>query len=323
MEFIGKQYKISLDMHEELNKLAYQCLVNFQKEHGHLKNVKKEDALYQWFLLQSKLLPPKSRSIEKAKDFCCPSEAKSQLQSFEEAVQAGQDLVEYMSRDVLNAAFEDKMFSDWRFYHFHLSDPNKRHLKDKRFLKRGDYLLIAYMESSDDDTMYFLQIIPHKRANWTKEELVRVLADNWPELIKRNVFEGSLTASINDRDRKQLRENNINAPVDLGDGRVIIGLGSGICGDGSSFAIRHKCVRFGNEAQIFAMRIETDVDTIGELIHEKLQNEQKAFNLELMDLPNTQTAVFRVSDTPVFLGVTLKKYVVAGSREQVLCTLNR
>ena len=72
MEFIGKQYKISLDMHEEINKVAYQCLVSFQKEHGHLKNVKKEDALYQWFLLQSKLLPPKSRSIEKAKDFCCP-----------------------------------------------------------------------------------------------------------------------------------------------------------------------------------------------------------------------------------------------------------
>ena len=82
-------------------------------------------------------------------------------------------------------------------------------------------------------------------------------------------------------------------------------------------------MRFGNEAQIFAMRIEADVDTIGELIHEKLQNEQKAFNLELMDLPNTQTAVFRVSDTPVYLGVTLKKYVVADSREQVLCTLNR
>ena len=164
MEFMGKQYKISLDMHEEINKVAYQCLVSFQKEHGHLKNVKKEDALYQWFLLRSKLLPPKNRSIEKAKDFLCPDEAQSQLESFEKAVKAGQDLVEYMSRDVLNAAFEDKMFSDWRFYHFHLSNPDKRHPKDKRFLERGDYLLIAYMKSSDDDTIYFLQIIPHKKA---------------------------------------------------------------------------------------------------------------------------------------------------------------
>lgn len=323
MEFIGKQYKISLDMHEEINKVAYQCLVSFQKEHGHLNNVKKEDALYQWFLLQSKLLPPKSRSIEKAKDFCCPKKAQSPLESFEEAVQAGQDLMKYMSRDVLNTAFEDKMFSDWRFYHFHLSDPNIRHPDDERFLVRGDYLLIAYMESSDDDTMYFLQIIPHKGANWTKEELVRVLADNWPELIKKNVFEGSLTAKISDRDRKQLRNNNINAPVDLGDGRVIIGLGLGICGDGSSSEIRHKCMKFENAAQTIAIRIETDVDTIGELIHWKLQNEQKVFSLELMELPNTQTAVFRVSDTPVYLGVTLKKYVVADSREQVLCTLNR
>lgn len=322
MEYIGKQYMISLDMHEELNKLAYQCLVDFQGKHGHLKNVKKEDALYQWFLLQSKLLPPKSRSIKKAKDFFCPKKAQSPLESFEEAVQVGQDLMKYMSRDVLNTAFEDKMFSDWRFYHFHLSDPNKRHPKDKRFLERGDYLLIAYMESSDDDTIYFLQIIPHKRANWTKEELVRVLADNWPELIKRNVFEGSLTARINDRDRKQLRENNINAPVDLGDGRVIIGLGSGICGDGSSSEIRHKCVKFENATQIIAMRIETEVDTIGELIHGKLQDEQKAFSLELLDLPNTQTAVFHVSDTPVYLGVTLKKYVVADSRDQVMRALN-
>lgn len=322
MEYIGKQYMISLDMHEELNKLAYQCLVDFQGKHGHLKNVKKEDVLYQWFLLQSKLLPPKSRSIKKAKDFFCPKKAQSQLESFEEAVQAGQDLVKYMSRDVLNAAFEDKMFSDWRFYHFHLSDPDIRHPDDERFLERGDYLLIAYMESSDDDTIYFLQVIPHKRTNWTKEELVRVLANNWPELIKRNVFEGSLTARINDRDRKQLRENNINAPVDLGDGRVIIGLGSGICGDGSSFEVRHKCMRFENEAQIIAMGIESDVDTIAELIHGKLQNEQKVFSLKLLDLPNTQTAVFSVNDTPVYLGVTLKKYVIADSREQVICALN-
>ena len=217
---------------------------------------------------------------------------------------------------------EDKMFSDWRFYHFHLSDPDIRHPDDERFLERSDYLLIAYIDPSDDDTIYFLQIIPHKRANWTKEELVRDLADNWPDLVKRNVFEGSLTAKISDRDRKQLRNNNINTPVDLGDERVIIGLGSGICGDGSSFEVRHKCMRFENEAQIIAMRIETDVDTIGELIHGKLQNEQKVFSLKLLDLPNTQTAIFRVSDTPVYLGVTLKKYVVADSREQVMCALN-
>lgn len=322
MEYIGSQYRITLDIHEELNKLAYQCLLSFQKKHGHLKNIKKEDALYQWILLQSKVLPSKSRSIKKAKDFCCPSEAKLLLQCFEDAVKAGQDLMEYMSRNVLDVAFEDKMFSDWRFYHFHLSDPDIRHPDDERFLERSDYLLIAYIDPSDDDTIYFLQIIPHKRANWTKEELVRDLADNWPDLVKRNVFEGSLTAKISDRDRKQLRNNNINTPVDLGDERVIIGLGSGICGDGSSFEVRHKCMRFENEAQIIAMRIETDVDTIGELIHGKLQNEQKVFSLKLLDLPNTQTAIFRVSDTPVYLGVTLKKYVVADSREQVICALN-
>lgn len=159
-------------------------------------------------------------------------------------------------------------------------------------------------------------------SNWTKEGLVRVLADNWPELIKRNVFEGSLTAKINDTDRKHLRNNNVNAPVDLGDERVIIGLGSGICGDGSSFEIRHKCMKFENAAQTIVMGIESDVDTIGESIHRKLQNEQKTFRLELMELPNTQTAVFRVSDTPVYLGVTLKKYVVADSREQIMRALN-
>lgn len=81
-------------------------------------------------------------------------------------------------------------------------------------------------------------------------------------------------------------------------------------------------MKFENAAQIIAIRIETDVDTIGELIHWKLQNEQKVFSLELVNLPNTQTAVFRVNNTPVYLGVTLKKYVVADSREQVLCALN-
>jgi hypothetical protein len=40
---------------------------------------------------------------------------QSQIESFEKAVRTGQDLIRYMSRNVLDVDFEDKMFSDWRF----------------------------------------------------------------------------------------------------------------------------------------------------------------------------------------------------------------
>jgi len=323
MEYIGTQYRITIDMREQLNKLAYQCLTDFQSYYNcHLSNLKEEKALYQWFLLQSKVLSKKCRKIEKAKEFICPDGMQSQLDGFEKAVRTGQDLIRYMSRNVLDVDFEDKMFSDWRFLHFHLSNPYSLHPVDKRFLKRSEYLLIAYVDFFDDSTVYFLQIVPHIKDTWTNDNLIRILVDNWPIMMKKDVFEGSLTATIKGKDRSLLRENNINSAVDLGDGRVVIGPGLGVTGIGASTAAELKSMNLGNRVQFIEMSIGENVDAVGELIHWKLQNEQTAYRLKLEKLLNAHTACFQVEGTPAYLGVNHNQFIVADSSQEILCQLD-
>lgn len=323
MEYIGTQYRITIDMREQLNKLAYQCLTVFQSYHNcHLSNLKEEKALYQWFLLQSKVLSKKCRKIEKAKEFICPDGMQSQIEGFEKAVRTGQDLIRYMSRNVLDVGFEDKMFSDWRFLHFHLSDPYSLHPVDKRFLERSDHLLIAYVDYCDDSMVYFLQIAPHIEDTWTNDNLIRILVDNWPIMMKKYVFEGSLTATIKGEDRRLLRKNNNNSAVDLGDGRVVIDPGFGVTGIGASTAAELKCMELGNKVQFIEMRIGENVDAVGELIHWKLQNELTAYRLKLEKLLNAHTACFQVEGMPAYLGVNHNQFIVADSSQETMCQLD-
>lgn len=319
MEYIGTQYRITIDMREQLNKLAYQCLTEFQSYYNcHLSNIKEEKALYQWFLLQSKVLSKKCRKIEKAKEFFCSDGMQSQIDGFEKAVRTGQDLIRYMSRKVLDVDFEDTMFSDWRFLHFHLSDPYRLNPADTRFLERSEYLLIAYVDYLDDSTVYFLQIVPHNKDAWTNDNLIRILADNWPIMMKKYVVEGALTATIKSKDRRLLRKNNINSAVDLGDGRVVIGPGLGVTGIGASTAAELKSMDLGNRVQFIEMRIGENVDAVGELIHWKLQNKLTAYRLKLEKLLNAHAACFQVEGTPAYLGVNQKQFVDADNMKDII-----
>lgn len=221
---------IYLNLKDELNNWAVLQL----KQAGY-NNVRVSEALEQYYNVALRCIMPKPRTIMKSKQFVCPSGYESKLHFFEDAVTQGKYLKPFMTKNMLDASFQDKMLFDWGLYHFHLSDTVDT--KDNRFMARSGQLLIAYKDWNNDGIIYFLQVVSHQQLNlWTTQVFIRCLADNWPAMMEQYRLPGIIDTefSVSDAEFAGLRSANVNSFVNLGDGRVYIGSNLGLTGTGYS-----------------------------------------------------------------------------------------
>ena len=315
MLYTGTEYTIELDLQADLNQWAYDVLTA-----AHFENVTLDRALYQYCDMQLRLLEPKPRKVLVSKEFVVPDDAKAEYEYFKSVVEKGENLLPFMSRTIVDAAFKDKMIFDWGLFHFHLS--TKVYDKDPRFMDRSEHLLIAYVDQVHDDTMYFLQIRPHISSVWTEQELVRILADNWPDTMETRRIKGavSLTENVTDEVYKQLRKANINTMVDLHDGRVYMGANYGLNSAGTSArAVRQHDV-YCNNTRIFQEAMGGVADTIGVTINKKLHEPKKSFKLRMVT-PGERDYFFMVEKYDFYLRAIAKGdsilIVVGDTAEQI------
>lgn len=294
-------HTLSVDIQKDLNDWAYDMLTKegFEK-------IKKDDALRQYCNLVMRLLDVKPRRIKKAKEFSCPKSQDIPMRVFENAVRSGFKLTHFMSKTIIDASFSDKLINDWGIYHFHLSTGIDD--KDTRFMGRGDYLLLAYVDPYDDNTMYFLKTTPHKNMNWSEQDLIRIMADNWPEMMERYRLRGvdSLTKTISDEEYSTLRKNNINAAVDLHDGRIFIGPNVGLAGDGSSVRAGLNYNRMMNDAARMQLSIGENVRIICETIDQAFVDPERDYILSLVK-PGIGKYVFSINGFTAFIGLCIER----------------
>ncbi len=124
----------------------------------------------------------------------------------------GESVIPHLSRRVENAATQDPLLWDWALHHLHL----RRHPEDSGFVKRSDYLLFAIVTGTE---AFFVDVRPHtdpEKLLWYRQDLMRIVHSNWPELIKPNVLHGVTGDELTDQQRKVLREKNTNSVMELG-----------------------------------------------------------------------------------------------------------
>lgn len=220
---------LEVDVKLDCDNWAFQYLIAKGFE-----GVEQRNAFLQLFQMGLSPINRRERLIKKSKEFVCPNGYDKQLEYLEYEIVNGNNLLPFMSKRVFDVSCQDKLINDWGFIHFHLS--NTADAKDKRFVSRSDHLLIAYIDCSDDSIIYFLQVEPHISSIWTKQELFRILADNWPEVVEQYRIDSacSLSCDISDNDYAGLRKANISSFIDLHDGRVYIGPNWGITTAGTS-----------------------------------------------------------------------------------------
>lgn len=178
--------------------------------------------IIEWTVKQSKELAIKSLRPE----------IRLGLEQFIKKAESGQNLKPHLSKTSDDPDYKDLMFYDWGVFHFHLgtnSNPNHN-----EFVERTGDLLFAIADSNTA-RMYLIDIHPH-RGGFTNQKLLRIVKDNWPEIIEPHTLNLAigLPSNWSDDDIGSLRKAGIDPILQISDGPVLMSMGGGITTAGNS-----------------------------------------------------------------------------------------
>jgi hypothetical protein len=110
----------------------------------------------------------------------------------------------------------DMLLNDWGLHHLHLSTltaPNG-------FKARTGPLLVAAFRPND---AYLIDIIEH--GDWTNDHLVKAMVEEWPDAGLAQRLNGVTPDTLTADQRRALRNNGVNAPVNVNGVAYMPGLG--------------------------------------------------------------------------------------------------
>ena len=212
------QWSLDIDLQADYSSAVYAGL----KRAGYT-DADKKYAVYQYYNLLKRQIEPKPRQVMYSKEFQCPKEYQVALKAFEERAQNGLSLAPFQSEKIKRANYNDMLLNDWGIQHFHLS----RRYRDDGFVARSQYQIFAYVT---DEAMYMIQIVPHNEEDlYSRREMVRIIRDNWPNLLKRFHIKGvtGLTEKLDDHAYGEIRNANITTLLELGENEVYGMIGGG------------------------------------------------------------------------------------------------
>ncbi len=179
-----------------------------------------------------------------------PQEITLGLQQLIDKAESGQDLKPHLSTLIDKPDYKDLMFYDWGIFHFHLG--TNPYPKRQGFVERTDDLLFAIADSHTA-RMYLIDIHPHL-GGFTNQDLVRILEENWtdilaPDTLKRCV---GLPYNASDSDIEHLRKAGIDPILQkTPGGRVLSQMGGGITSAGNSSRIKTEADRIKTDVREF------------------------------------------------------------------------
>lgn len=222
------KYSIEIDLLSDLQNISKHRLYDMGFE---VADKTEEDWIRLFFNVQKRLVTNTPRTLLKSKEFVCPPQYSEALKEIEEKIIYGQSLSMYMSKTILDLGYKDLLLFDWNIHHFHLS---KRKSCDG-FVKRSDFELFVFFT---EDIAYLIQIYPHSKSNlYSTQEMIKILHNNWPDLIATNKIQGVLSQKVTDADYGALRKAGITTFVEVGDETIYGVIGGGYATDKSSVEV--------------------------------------------------------------------------------------
>lgn len=179
------KYEIVIDLCKD-----YTDIVRAQLAARHIFSTQDGEKLwYEYFNLLKKSIPRKKRTVKISKEFKCPEDMSTGLAKLAEQIKRGNDLNVYLSKDAGNPSKFDGLLYDWGIYHFHLGEEID---KKTGMIKRTGPILFARI---DEETVYFINVYKHGRGSspWAKQEMVKIIHNNWPQTIANFKMEVDLT----------------------------------------------------------------------------------------------------------------------------------
>lgn len=181
----------------------------------------------QFFNVVSRNISARTRVVHESSSFTCPPEYEANYSALKRKIQAGEDVTPNLSTKLLDANYQDLLLCDWAIHHFHLG----RALDLRGFVARTGPLLFAHVGDAD---FYSIQILDH--SSFTKQDLVRILHTNWPELLEPYRLKGviGLEQNYSDEELAMLRRAGVQTMVEVAPEVVYAPMGGGYSTAGTS-----------------------------------------------------------------------------------------
>ena len=225
--FNDKMDNIRIDLCADYEQILEKYIEPFVKQRK-----SKDDAVMDFFRLQTRLIDLKPRTIHKAKGFQCPAGYEKKLQYLEECITKGKNLLPFMTKSVTDLRREDMLLYDWGIYHLHISNEKE---DNSVFMKRSNYLLMVYLREKD---IYFLDIVSHTSPTaklWADKRYLEIIQDNWPDLLSPYIVKNCIPAQpIGDKETYQLRKAGVTTLLQWDKDSSIFSPGGGYASDNTS-----------------------------------------------------------------------------------------
>lgn len=222
---MGKIGNISIDFVKDWASHLEKLLVS----EGQRVNTESDsiEVIAQYYAYERRFPTIERKEIHKAKGFSCPAAHAKGLSLIESKLVSGESVRAHLNTTSIDLKKRDDLLVEWGIHHLHLG--TIPHSRDSRFVERTGPLLYCRITKSD---AYFIGVKPH--GQWTNQNLIQILHDNWPSSISQyrlnNVTE--LAIPVDQSDRAQLRQGNVNSFVELAPGVVYGSLGGGFTSSG-------------------------------------------------------------------------------------------
>ncbi|MDT3297776.1 hypothetical protein Q4Q57_21985 [Shewanella sp. SP2S2-6] len=191
-------------------------------------------------------------------------------------IEKGEPLLEYQSRLLKNADFDDGMLMDWGVQHLHLGDS----IESDGFVKRTKELLFIKFTP---DAAYLLGIFEHN--DWSTLKVLEIIHENWPKVIEQHKVRNIVDISHcpDEETIKKFREIGLNYAVKLSDGTVYMGPGGGITAAGTPAEVTHNVLHLRRTFLHAYNHIVEEFDAICEQIGIDCTLDKVSIGLNLSD----------------------------------------
>jgi len=229
----GVMQDIRFSLSKDINNLCKEKLIKIGYK------ITQEPKIGNYLILylnaMKRIIDLRPRKVQLPKDFTIPIERLNGVRIFLRKVELGKNLNSYQSTHLKRIEFYDSFLNDFGFHHFHLGEKLQRHGKNKGFIERTGYVLIAKVENDD---FYVIGIYKHGSGHedlFSDPTLIQKCYDHWPHLIEPFVLRGLLGGDkFTPSERALLRKNNVTVPISLDNGLIIMSPGGGTTCAGTS-----------------------------------------------------------------------------------------
>lgn len=222
------------------DQIAIELIAGFGLKHGRAVDGL-HASLLRWLDYRLRVIDPRPRQIYLSDRFpkSLDEPTARALRAIEQAILKGDDVNPFQSKGLMRSDSSGKnrnertdlLWADWGIHHLHVAE--KQEGGQAYFSGRGDFLLFAMF---GQDFALFVDVQPHSTdpdhgdpLRFAREDLIRVVARNWPPIVEPFQLRGVLVSErqISDADRKLLRKSGIDAPLVI-DGKAYFSPGHGV-----------------------------------------------------------------------------------------------